>query len=74
MALQTDDRTVLALIAVVAVLVLAYSVFVTRAPLQLIGFVVPLLFLYLLWRFVRAHERIADALERGGTAGSIDKE
>lgn len=74
MALQTDDRNVLILLGVVAVLVLVYSVFVARAPLELLGFVLPLVFLYLLWRFVRAHERMADALEGTDRPDSADSE
>ncbi len=51
------------LLAVLAIVTLFYSVLIMRAPLQWASIVVPLLVLYLLWRFVRAHERIAAALE-----------
>lgn len=73
MALQSD-RLAIGLIALglVAVAVL-YSVFVMRAPLQWLGFVLPLVGLYLLWRFVRAHERIADALEGPEGTGGPDR-
>lgn len=73
MALQSD-RLAIGLIALglVAVAVL-YSVFVMRAPLQWLGFVLPLVGLYLLWRFVRAHERIAEALEGPAEADGPDR-
>lgn len=64
MAATRDRETyILLAIAIVALLALVYSVFVTRALLQWVGLVLPLVFLYLVWRFVRAHERIATALE-----------
>lgn len=40
-----------------------YSVLVVQRVLLGVGAFVPLLLLYLLWRLVRAHERIAVALE-----------
>ena len=49
-------------------LLFAYSVLVTERPLTAIGFVIPLVALYLLWRLVRATERIADAVEDDGPA------
>lgn len=64
MAAARDRETyILLAIAILALLALVYSVFVTRALLQWVGLVLPLVFLYLVWRFVRAHERIATALE-----------
>ena len=57
------DRTVLLVFAVVALLALVYAVVVSRDVLEWFAVVVPFVTLYLLWRFVRAHERIADALE-----------
>ena len=57
------DRLVLAAVAVVAILVVAYGLLVAQAGLAAIGIAVPLVALYLFWRFVRAHEQIADALE-----------
>lgn len=72
MALQSN-RLAAGLIALGLVLAaLLYSVFVMRAPLQLVSVVVPLVFLYLLWRFVRAHERIADAMESDPGRGGPD--
>lgn len=60
---------VIALLAIVVLATFLYSVFIMAAPLAWIGAVGPLVFLYLLWRFVRAHERIADSLEAdNGTA------
>jgi threonine/homoserine/homoserine lactone efflux protein len=62
-ATRDRDTVVLIAIAVLALLALVYSVFIARALLQWVGIVLPLVFLYLAWRFVRAHERIATALE-----------
>lgn len=51
-------------IAVAIVLVLLYSVFIQQ-ELLLVGWLLAVGFLvYLFWRFVRAHERIAGAAER----------
>ena len=52
-------------ITVVAILTLLYSVLIAQQLLAWFGIVIPLLLVYLFWRFVRAHERIADALETG---------
>ena len=62
------ERNILIAIGIVAVLTFVYSVLITQSVLAWFGIVVPLLFLYLAWRFVRAHERIADALESTGRA------
>ena len=61
----TDDRNpfVLTAVAVVALLTLAYAVFFLGRPLAWVGILLPLVALYLFWRLVRAHERIAAALE-----------
>ena len=63
-----DERNwrVLASIGVVLVLLLAYSTLIIGRPLAGFGFVIPLVVLYLLWRLVRAAERIADAVEDDG--------
>ena len=45
-----------------------YSVLIIGRPLAAIGLVIPLVVLYLLWRLVRATERIADAVEDDGPA------
>ena len=66
MAPQTNDRLLLLVVAALALVTLAYSVFIARAILQWVGIVLPLVFLYLAWRFVRAHERLADAVETAG--------
>lgn len=55
----------LALIVIAVGITFLYSVFVMAAPLAWVSAVFPLLGLYLLWRFVRAHERIASAMETG---------
>ena len=57
------ERDVLVAIAVVALLTLAYSLLIAQQVLAWFGIAIPLVLLYLFWRFVRAHERIADALE-----------
>ena len=66
--MPSDERDwqVLAPIGVVVVLLLAYSTLVIGRPLAGIGLVIPLVVLYLLWRLVRAAERIADAVEDDG--------
>lgn len=72
-ATRDRDTYVLIAVALLAVLTLLYSVLIARAVLQWVGFVAPLVFLYFVWRFVRAHERIATALE-SGAAGARDGE
>ncbi|MEF8840953.1 MAG: hypothetical protein V5A62_04935 [Haloarculaceae archaeon] len=57
------ERTVLLAIAAVALLTLVYSVLVAQQILAWFAIAIPLVLLYLFWRFVRAHERIAAALE-----------
>lgn len=62
-------------IALVAVLVLAYSLLIIQSLLRGLGIVLFLALVYLIWRFVRALERIAGAMERhveGGTGGSVE--
>ena len=49
-------------------LLFVYSALVIGRPLTAIGFVIPLVALYLLWRLVQATERIADAVEDDGPA------
>ncbi|WP_231182678.1 hypothetical protein [Haladaptatus sp. DYF46] len=51
-------------IVTVAVLTLLYSVLLAGRFLSWFGIALPLLGLYLFWRFVRAVERIADEMER----------
>ena len=50
--------------AVFAVLLLVYSVLIAGQLLLWVGLISPFVFLYFVWRFVRAHERIAAAQER----------
>lgn len=57
------EQQILFAIGFVALLTLVYSVLIAQALLLWIVIVIGLLFLYLVWRFVRAHERIAAALE-----------
>ena len=62
---RTNEWSRYQLIAVVAVsvLFLLYSVLIANQPFVGLWFLVFLFVLYLAYRFVRAHERIADALE-----------
>jgi cell division protein FtsW (lipid II flippase) len=50
-------------VAAASVLVFLYSLVILRQPLLGTAIALQLVFLYLVWRFVRAHERIADAKE-----------
>lgn len=58
-----SHQLVVALVAIGVVMSFAYSLFIAGQILLWLVVVSTLLLLYLLWRFVRAHERIADALE-----------
>ncbi|MEF8867739.1 MAG: hypothetical protein V5A85_04415 [Haloarculaceae archaeon] len=58
-----SERNVLLAIAVVAVVTFLYSVVVVQQILAWFAIGIPLVLLYLFWRLVRAHERVADALE-----------
>lgn len=51
-------------IIAVAAFTLLYSIFLRGQFLSWFGIVIPLLGVYLFWRFVRAVERIAAAMER----------
>lgn len=64
--MSSRNRYVPALIGVVALLTFLYSVLVVNRPLAWVGLVALLLVVYVGWRFVRAIERIADALEDRG--------
>ncbi len=57
------ERNVLLAIVAVAAITLVYSVLVAQQVLAWFAIAIPLVLLYLFWRFVRAHERIAAALE-----------
>lgn len=59
---QREKRILLG-IGVVSILTFLYSVMIAQQILAWFGIVIPLLLLYLFWRFVQAHERIADAME-----------
>jgi len=50
-------------IGVVSILILLYSLVIAAQILLGFGIVILLLLFYLFWRFVRAHERLADAME-----------
>jgi hypothetical protein len=67
----TADRRLLAAGVVVALLALAYSVVIAGQVALWFAVVPPVVFLYLLWRFVRAHERIATALEAAAAESTI---
>lgn len=61
---DTDrDRVILIGIAVVSVLVFAYSLLIAQAPFEGALIIVLVTLVYFGWRFVRALERIATALE-----------
>lgn len=62
MALQSDRLALGVIAAIFLVATLLYSVLILRAPVQWLASLLPLAFLYLFWRFVRAHERMAEAL------------
>lgn len=69
--MSTDDprdRYAIIGIAILAVLTLLYTVLIAGRPLLWFSVVIPLVLLYFAWRFVRAVERIADALEDGAGA------
>ena len=74
MALQSDRLALSVLATVLVTAVVLYSLLVQRAPLQWLGALIPLAFLYLFWRFVRAHERMADALTTDAGAAERDRE
>ena len=57
-------RTLRIAVAILAVLSLLYSLLIAGQILLWVTLIAPFVFLYLLWRFVRAHERIAAAQER----------
>jgi hypothetical protein len=63
---EDDERDRLLLAATVAggIVVLLYSVLVAGQILAPIALFAWVFVVYLLWRFVRAHERLADAAER----------
>ena len=65
---ETRDKGVLVAIGVLSLGLILYSVLILQRLLAGVGVVIPLVVLYLLWRFVRAVERIADAVEDGEVA------
>ncbi|WP_318568028.1 hypothetical protein [Salinigranum marinum] len=70
-----DDRTERRLklaVVVVGAFVLLYGVVVTQQILAAIVLLVWLFVVYLVWRFVRAHERLADAATRVADAETAD--
>lgn len=68
MVAETRDEQVLVAIGVLSLAWILYSVLIVQRLLAGVGVVIPLVVLYLLWRFVRTVERIADALEDGEVA------
>ncbi|PSP49730.1 hypothetical protein BRC75_02845 [Halobacteriales archaeon QH_7_69_31] len=68
MVAETRDDKVLVAIGVLSLAWILYSVLIIQRLLAGVGVVIPLVVLYLLWRFVRAVERIADAVEDGEAA------
>ena len=65
---ETRDEQVLVTIGVLSLALILYSVLILQRLLAGVGVVILLVVLYLLWRFVRAVERIADAVEDGEVA------
>ncbi|MFC7176057.1 hypothetical protein [Halosegnis marinus] len=77
MAPDPDGRTLLVAGGVLAALLLVYSVVIAGQLALWFALVPPVAFLYLFWRLVRAHERLAAAMagdadspERGTGAGT----
>ncbi|WP_135663398.1 hypothetical protein [Halorhabdus rudnickae] len=62
---ERERQLVVALVVVGVVLSFAYSLLIAGQILLWLSVVWTISLFYLLWRFVRAHERIADALENG---------
>jgi threonine/homoserine/homoserine lactone efflux protein len=56
-------------VAVAVLAVLLYSVFISQQLLVVVWLLAVGFLVYLLWRFVRAHERIASAAERLADGG-----
>jgi type II secretory pathway component PulM len=65
---ETRDEGVLVAIGVLSLALILYSVLIMQRLLAGVGVVIPLVVLYLLWRLVRAVERIADAVADGEAA------
>ena len=63
---EERDELLLVAVGIVFVVWLLYSVLILQRLLAGVGLVLPLVVIYLLWRVVRATERIADALEDDG--------
>jgi hypothetical protein len=61
---EERDRLLLAATVVGGIVVLLYSVLVAGQILAPIALFAWVFVVYLLWRFVRAHERLADAAEQ----------
>jgi hypothetical protein len=70
-AAEPDRRLLIAAI-VVGVLAVLYGVLVAGQILAPIALLAWVFLVYLAWRFVRAHERIADAAERLAADGGGD--
>ena len=68
MVAETRDEQFLVVIGVLSLVWILYSVLIVQRLLAGVGVVIPLVVLYLVWRFVRAVERIADAVEDGEVA------
>ena len=68
MVAETRDEQFLVVIGVLSLAWILYSVLIVQRLLAGVGVVIPLVVLYLVWRFVRAVERIADAVEDGEAA------
>jgi hypothetical protein len=66
---ERRDRRLRIVAVVLGAFVLLYSVVVAQQILAAVALLVWVFGIYLAWRFVRAHERLADAAETMATAG-----
>jgi heme O synthase-like polyprenyltransferase len=66
---ERRDRRLRIVAVVLGAFVLLYSVVVAQQILAAVALLVWVFVVYLAWRFVRAHERIAAAAETMATAG-----
>ena len=69
---ERGSRSVLVPIVIAAIVILLYSVLIAGQLFAGMSVLISLFLVYLAYRFVRAHERIADALESGNSEGRTD--
>ncbi|MES3517999.1 MAG: hypothetical protein PPP58_10080 [Natronomonas sp.] len=66
-SIRLTERTVLVGVGILAVVSLLYSILIMQAVDRWVQFTLVLVVVYLLWRLVRAVERIAETLESDRT-------